>query len=342
MSAVRVIQPHVKAAVIGALLGDATALGYHWIYDTSTIPQGAQTPLLLEAPRAKWHNPNTPAGSFTHYGSQALVLLDSLRAPVGSPHPFEFSHERYWSAWKALWEPANPVGALLYRDGATKGTLANIIQSKQDDPRKCGSESRDFSVIGRCIAPLLLAFVPPAVLGNEVGAEPWRDREGGYVAACLEAASTTHTNALVLASVEFFARVLFLIVTSPSPQRSIADVMRSVLPTSSNQELRLAVAAGLSAADDVAADPTQVIAKFGPACGVEGALPSTVYLLARCGEFGEALRRNIAAGGDQAARGSVLGCILGGAAGDGLLAGETGDLWRQLRSQHALLAEVGL
>jgi len=66
----------------------------------------------LEAPRAKWHNPSIDAGSFTHYGDQALVLLKTLEQKNK-----KFDLGAYWSDWKKFWEDGNPASARTYRDG---------------------------------------------------------------------------------------------------------------------------------------------------------------------------------------------------------------------------------
>ena len=316
------IEKRIRAAVLGCLIGDATALGYHWIYDTNAIPQGDGTQLSFEAPRAKWHNPSTTPGSFTHYGAQAELLLGSLLSQTEASACLDL--DVFWVQWKAFWSQGNPASELLYRDGATTNTLNNIAL-KGDSPREAGSDSHDFSVVGRVIAPLLLAF---------------RERTA-YISACRDVAAVTHkTNALVLASVAFFADVLFSIVHSEenlSATNAIKDALNNpnLLP-----DFRALIEQGVLSVQDLERTSTEIVGKFGPACSVEGALPSTIHLLVRYdGNVAEALKRNIACGGDNAARASVVGSILGAAQGD---LGEAESLVDQLRKQHPVVGRVGL
>lgn len=320
------IDKRIRAAVLGALLGDATSLGYHWIYDTAAIPQGDKTPLLMEAPRAKWHNASTTPGSFTHYGVQAVALMDSLVDP--STNKLRYDLDVFWSTWKGFWAAGNTANELYYRDGATKNTLGNI-ETKGDSARTAGSDSHDFSVVGRVIAPLLLVF------GDS------DDKRAAYLAACVEVASVTHkTDTLVLAAVEFFAGVLFSLARSTD----LSDVSDAIKAALRNKDLlpefREAVEKGVASAHETEKSTIEIIAAFGPACSAEGAIPSTVHILVRYdGNITEGLKRNIASGGDNAARGSVVGSILGAASGS---LGEAEGLVEQLRAKHPAVARLGL
>jgi len=341
----------VRAAVLGSLLGDATSLGYMWIYDTTNIPQGDKTPLLLEAPRSKWHNPSTLPGSFTHYGAQCIALIDSLQDE--STGMLRYDLDVYWSTWKALWSSLSPAHQLLYRDRATKETLNNIAING-DSPRSAGSDSQDFSVVGRVIAPLLLVF------GDS------DDKRTEYLAACREVASATHTSPLALAAVAFFANVLFTLVCSS--EFSVSDAIKAALKNDELlPEFRGLVEKAIAAASVVEAEhdgatccpnfmdwwrgplllrqpgkqnTTDMVAEFGATCPADKAIPSTVYILVRhSGSLQEALKRNIASGGDSAARGSVVACLLAASAGS---LGDVECLVDELRVKYPTIARVGM
>ncbi|MFI5403150.1 MAG: ADP-ribosylglycohydrolase family protein, partial [Planctomycetota bacterium] len=65
-----------RNAILGALVGDAAALGLHWIYDTDEARRrGGSTP-EFHGP-ARYHL-RRRAGDFTHYGDHAMVVLESL------------------------------------------------------------------------------------------------------------------------------------------------------------------------------------------------------------------------------------------------------------------------
>lgn len=313
----------VRGAVLGQFLGDATSLGYHWIYDTTTIPQPLPS-LALEAPRAQWHNKNLKPGSFTHYGDQTLVLLQSLEKDAA----FHYDLERFWSLWKAFWAPENPANAYTYRDGATKSTLANL-KTKGDSPRTAGSDSHDFSAVGR-IAPLLLAFQSEVVQDGNTK---------NYLQAVREVVGSTHNSKLVVDSAEFFAKVLALLVrTDGGAAVSPTEAIRRTLSDDSiNPDVKEKVQKGL---DSVGQETTAAIKAFGPACSTEGALPSTVHLIAKYeSDFSEALKRNISAGGDSAARGGVVGAILGAHVGFEAL---PESLLKQLQSYPTLAKLLSL
>src|SRR6201997_5680205 len=80
-------EDRLRGAVWGQFVGDAAALGVHWIYDLSELsarfPGGV---FGFEAPAAgDYHESKTP-GDLTHYGDGALLLLESI-AEHGSFDP---------------------------------------------------------------------------------------------------------------------------------------------------------------------------------------------------------------------------------------------------------------
>jgi len=65
-----------RNAILGALVGDAAALGLHWIYDTDEVRRrGGATPEFQ--PPGQYHA-RRRAGDFTHYGDHAMVVIESL------------------------------------------------------------------------------------------------------------------------------------------------------------------------------------------------------------------------------------------------------------------------
>ncbi len=65
-----------RNAILGALVGDAAAMGLHWIYDMNEARRrGGATPEFQ--PPGQYHA-RRRAGDFTHYGDHAMVVLESL------------------------------------------------------------------------------------------------------------------------------------------------------------------------------------------------------------------------------------------------------------------------
>ena len=97
-----------------ALLGDAIALGPHWIYDPSDITRRFGVITGPVQPPPDLYHPTKKAGDQTHLGDQVVTLNASIDA-CG----FRFDPEDFSSRWEAMW-----TGYGDYFDKATKVTLA--------------------------------------------------------------------------------------------------------------------------------------------------------------------------------------------------------------------------
>jgi ADP-ribosylglycohydrolase len=65
-----------RGAILGALVGDAAAMGLHWIYDMDEVRRrGSSAPEFQ--PPGQYHARRRP-GDLTHYGDHAMVVLESL------------------------------------------------------------------------------------------------------------------------------------------------------------------------------------------------------------------------------------------------------------------------
>ena len=104
----------LKALTLGAFVGDALALGPHWVYNTNVIDKKYGRVEHYLDPLASYHK-GKKAGDFTHYGDQMLVLLESIANGGG------FEAQRFATDWRTFFE-----GYGGYLDHATKDTLANI------------------------------------------------------------------------------------------------------------------------------------------------------------------------------------------------------------------------
>ena len=118
-------EARLRGAVWGQFVGDAAALGTHWIYDLSELsarfPNGV---FGFEAPAAEHYHKSKKSGDQTHYGDGALVLLESI-AEHGSFDPCAFGNR--------FVEKFGSPDYQGYLDWATQGTLKNYQRFKESN-----------------------------------------------------------------------------------------------------------------------------------------------------------------------------------------------------------------
>ncbi len=160
-----------------------------------------------------------------------------------------------------------------YMDHATKVTL-----------EKGTSDSFDGSAIGR-IAPLLAM---DTVSGDE---------------SIAEFIGFTHNHATVKAGAIFIAHVIQAIQTGKTPTQAIQETT-----SESSDILRFRDEAVASITENT----TTVIKKLGQSCGIDGVFQGALHCIMKYeGNFQMALLENTRAGGDSAARGMIIGMVLG-------------------------------
>ncbi len=266
--------------MLGSLIGDALALGPHWIYDQAVIRHRLGRVRSYQAPLTAYHVGKSP-GDTTHYGDQTLVLLRSI-AETG-----RFDLARFASAWRAYWEdPANRS----YRDGATRSTLARLQDGA--DIHDAGSTSQDISGAVR-IAPLFLL--------------KWENDEA-LVAAARAQTAFTHREPACIEAAEFFARVTLAVRSGKNMRDSIEETMAAGGWEALLEDwLDNAIESSASTASDAAE-----LHRHGLLCHTEDAFPGVCHLLLKYPHDPvTALIENTCAGGDSAARGMILGMVYG-------------------------------
>lgn len=273
-------QDHLAGLVYGPFVADALALGAHWIYDQDKVKQTVGEITDYAAPKSDSYHPRKEAGDQSHYGDQALVLLESLT----SRKSFDFTD--FATRWRSLWE-----GYQDYQDHATKDTLARLLAGLS--PEKAGSDSEELGGAAR-LGPLL-AWI------WQVG-EPL---DAAIAVARLQT-SLTHTSAIALDAAEFFTRVVYGVCEG-------AGVVAAVEKASGAYYHTLPANDMLSQARATLSQDFRAAAKhLGLACPASQAVPTTLALLLRHPDDLEtAFRENVMAGGDSAARALVVGMVLG-------------------------------
>ena len=273
---------NAQAMVLASFAADSLALGAHWIYDTQVID--AQIGLVdhLLQPLPDSYHKNRNKGEFTHYGDQALVLLESL-AEQG-----KFSLTDFAARWQALFTKSYAG----YVDKATTVTLENMNQ--QVPPDRSGSHSSDLGGAAR-IAPLVYFY---------------RTDKEGMLASVRQQTAMTHNNPAVLAGAEFIALTAWQVLQGDSP----VSAMEQALDAGVNDiDLDIRIRSGLESSGK---DSRAVIGHFGQVCGIAAALPGAIHLIANYSDdLRSALIANVMAGGDSAARGLCVGMVLGASLG---------------------------
>ena len=268
----------LQAALWGAFYGDAYALGAHWLYDTQQISKSAFDAKQFNDPLSDYH-PGKTAGDFTHYGDQMLWLLDAIA------HDENFSIQTFSTTWRA-----NMREYTGYVDGASKHTLQELSNGKNS--LGCGSSSHDLSVVGRMM-PLIYAY------HNNM------DKMMEYVK--LHTVFTHMTKELV-ESAAYFNELIMATSMGADIARSIEDIALAY-----SESLQKWVAQGVTKAETH--EPIEAIKALGQSCSVEGGFAAVIYLLVRFSDFQEAMEANVLSGGDSAARGMLVGAVLGASGG---------------------------
>ena len=245
-------------------------------------------------------------GSHWIYDENQLKTLDVNWEELNAPHAMwhkgkskgDFTHYGDQAKWllrfvrdNGRFDIQNYGGLWLdnmqeyegYIDGSSRETM-KILEA---DPRSnTGSASDDLSIIGR-IAPLLLVS----------------SSKEEFLAQTEEFVAFTHNSPLVLKAAALFASVLYDVCNGESIASALAN-------SSPDPELKSAFDAGLNSRGE---DSFIAIRNFGPACGVEGGFEGTIHLLSSYDDYKEAMIANAKAGGDNSARGMIVGMIMGAA-----------------------------
>ncbi len=271
------MKTNAKAMVLASFAADSLALGVHWIYNTDEIVRKFGRVENLQKPLDNSYHPTKDLGEFTHYGDQTLVLLESVARHCG------FALKHFAQSWRELFKDYRG-----YFDYATKETLENFEVGK--NPQESGSMSTNLGGAAR-IAPLAYLY---------------DDNLEKFIASAKAQTVMTHNNPQVIDSAEFLARVTWNILNGSSPTAAIAKVSDKEF---NKDPMRKWIATGM---DTDRLDTRQAIMGFGQMCYTPAALPSAIHLIAKYEDnLKEALIENVMAGGDSAARGMVVGMILG-------------------------------
>ncbi len=267
------MENRIENAIMGALVADSYALGVHWIYDTAQLDEMRYDWGALHAPIAPWHE-GKRKGDFTHYGDQMVWLVEYLQRCES------FDSNAYAQFWRQKMQSYKG-----YIDGASKAAMHAL---EEGNPPACGPASADLSIVGR-IAPLVTC-------GNDVNT---------FTSNAILLAKITHNSREVLESTAYMATVLWEVLQGVSIVESV---------TQHRKKFGTFVAQAYEHAQKLSSiSSIEAIRTLGNACAIEGGLAGVLHLLLGEGTYEERMRANAQAGGDSAARGMVVGMLLGAA-----------------------------
>ena len=269
----------LQGALFGSLIGDALALGVHWIYNPVKIQRLHDRVTNYIDPTSNQYHAHRKTGDQSHYGDQTLILMRSLEGGTG------FSLPDFANRWQKLWP--NYAG---YVDGATRETLSNLEAGKAIE--SAGSASNDLSGAAR-IAPLMVALS--------------KRSEEEVIAAARAQTAFTHADPGVVDAAEFFARLTRAVLAGDS----LDDATNSAAEAMTTQALD---ATGYleTVRSKLELTAAEALPDFGLTCHLPDAFPATLFLILKHGnDLETALIENAMAGGDSAARGLLVGMVLG-------------------------------
>ena len=277
-----------SAAIFGALVADAAALGLHWLYNPARIAEIEATrglvflqpdPNNYSGAKGYLAHGGKLSGESTGYGEVCLLMLKHL-AKHGS-----FNRVEYQTEYRTHFGPG---GAFVgYVDSPTRLTLRTLLLLEPADfPAASGADDDQH--------PALAAL--PALVATHAGTLE------ELMAKVEDVVHITNNNAQAVTAAQCSAAVLFEVLGGTP----IAQALANALPLAgSTLKPLLEEALAIPTLDSVA-----VAKRFGMACHVAEGLPIVFHIAHHASDYRVAVESNIRAGGDSCGRSIMLGAIV--------------------------------
>lgn len=268
-------------ALWGQFIGDAAALGTHWIYDLNVLAERYPNGIAgFEEPRAGHYHADKVSGEQTHYGDAALLLLESL-AGCGEFREADFGirFEGYFN---------NPA-CRSYKDHATSETLEHL--AAEPGNYQNGADDDQMATVTR-LAPLVVALQ--------------QSPQAEMLEAVRRLTLVTQNHPTALACAQAHA-VLLRSLISGKPFREAFEETRKSSEVSCDGSDYFEFAHMLREMDVVNATE-----RFGQSCPLPQSFPSALHAAwVYHDDFGLAVLNTICAGGDNAGRAALVGAWMG-------------------------------
>jgi ADP-ribosylglycohydrolase len=282
----------IRGAIWGQFVGDAAALGSHWIYDLDELAQlFPGGPVGFEQPRPGHYHARRQPGDQTHYGDGALVLLESV-GQHGGFDPLVFG-----AAFVNSFDEKRYDG---YLDKATRGTIANFEVFASTHPPEdfdFQSGADDHHPATQTRLSVLVARYADAPLGE-------------FLRLVDALTLVTQDNAVARADARFAALLLRFLIDGSSVENALDTAVEHVESTDAAEGSL--VRDQVDRARRAGGDTTKATLSLGQSCPLEYTVPGALQVfLSFPDDFEHAIVATLQAGGDNAARASMAGSWLG-------------------------------
>lgn len=267
----------LRGMLFGSFIGDAMALGPHWIYDLDKLERKFGDMVGITSPPIDSYHLGKTKGDFTHYGDQAYLLLDYLSSVN------EFDIMEFKNIWLEFMK--NYRG---YKDHATKESIDFLSHGG-----KTGSSSEELGGIAR-MAPLIYKYSR-----NNENIKKYLEEE----------TSLTHNNKIVIDVGLFLEKLVFSILAGEEIEKAIG-IAKKYSPDYIIKMVEMAE-------NKISKTSKEAIVEFGQSCGSTHAFPASIYFILKYKkDIFNGLKENCLSGGDSAARGMIIGMVLGAYLGE--------------------------
>lgn len=284
--------------ILGALVGDAASLGFHWLYDQKRIKEIAPDHPEFRNPTPSDYNDISGyyahglkrAGDFSQCGEQAMVLLRSLVANGG-----RYDKDHYE---KLFCEHFGYGGQYIgYIDHPTRDTLNNVA-NRGTDISKQNVENIEYHGADDEQLPALAKL--PALIAVYQGSSQLKE-------VVESAVRVTNNNNLAVEFGHLSASIIEAVLEGQTIETAI---LNSCKVASHNVTEVTKKAISLTPEDNLT-----VTSKFGTSCKLVYGFPSVIHNALTSDSYSTAIQKNIYAGGDSCGRAMLLGALLGAANG---------------------------
>jgi hypothetical protein len=277
-------QAVVDNAILGVLVADAAALGWHWLYAREQLKNAFDSGRVVafHSPEHCWYNGvagyfahgNKRAGDASHYGEAVLFWLELRLVDKAT------TRKQWQQQFAAHFGPGGNFHG--YVDRPTRATV-NAVGAVDPGqlPIQSGSADDDQN-------PALNAVLAALAIGD----------------TSTDMAAVTHADA----GSRQYASALYAGLSELGSGQQLSravQVVRERIPEDAQQKFDELSAAGL--------DHEAIASVANTACHLSNSVPIALHLLTQTGSFRQVVEQNIRLGGDSCGRALVLGALGGGA-----------------------------